>query len=166
MAARASAAAETAAKPNERTLVLTRVFDSPPALMFKAWTEPEHLVRWWGPEGFTMPSCQIDLRPGGAYRYQMRSAEGTDHWLRGVFKEIDPPHRLVLTWAWENVEGDMGSVGHETLLTVTFADYQGKTKLTMHQAEFESVSARDAHNKGWSSALERLGAYVATEASK
>lgn len=162
MAARAEAAAPAAspAEAGERALVMTRIFDAPPALMFKAWTEPEHLARWWGPHGFTLPSCKMDLRPGGAFRFQMRSAEGTDHWLRGVYKEIDPPHRLVLTWAWENTEGQMGSVGHETLLTVTFADYQGKTKLTMRQAEFESVDARDAHNRGWTGALERLAGYA------
>jgi uncharacterized protein YndB with AHSA1/START domain len=163
MAARTSAASTrpvaSAAPPSERVLVLTRVFDAPPNLMFKAWTEPEHLVRWWGPHGFTMPSCKMDLRPGGAFRYQMRSAEGTDHWLQGTFREIDEPKRLVLTWAWED---DGGKPGHETLLTVTFADYNGKTKLTMHQAEFETESARDAHNQGWTGALERLAAYVKT----
>jgi uncharacterized protein YndB with AHSA1/START domain len=160
MAARTSVAEKPvapAARP-ERELVLTRVFDAPPPLMFKAWTEPEHLVRWWGPAGFTMPACKMDVRPGGSFRYQMRAPDGADHWLQGVYREIDPPKRLVLTWAWEDGEG---KPGHETLLTVTFAEHQGKTRLTMRQAEFESDSARDAHERGWSSALDRLAAHVA-----
>ena len=126
--------------------------------MFKAWTEPEHLARWWGPHGFTLPSFKIDLRPGGAYRFQMRGPDGTDHWLRGVYREIEAPKRLVLTWAWEDADG---KPGHETLLTVTFADFSGKTKLTMRQAEFETESARDAHHQGWTSALDRLAAHLA-----
>ena len=153
MAARTSAATESA----ERELVLTRVFDAPRRLVFKAWTEPERVVRWWGPQGFTMPSCTMDVRPGGAFRFCMRSPEGTDHWLRGVYREIVEPERLVLTWAWEDAEG---KPGHETLVTVTFAERGAKTTLTLHQAVFESVTARDAHRGGWTSCLDRLAEYV------
>ena len=95
---RSSAAGETA----QRELVITRVFDAPRALVFKAWTEPDRLVRWWGPQGFTTPFCTMDLRPGGAVRFCMRSPEGTDHWLQGVYREIVAPERLVCTWAWED----------------------------------------------------------------
>jgi len=104
MAARTSAAASTA----ERELVITRVFDAPRLLVFKAWTEPEHLVRWWGPRGFTTPSCKMDVRPGGAFRFHMRSPEGTDHWLRGAYREIVEPERLVFSWAWEDAESKPG----------------------------------------------------------
>ena len=154
MAASTSPAATTA----ERTLVIERVFDAPRALVFKAWTEPERLVRWWGPQGFTMPSCKMEARPGGAFRFCMRSPEGTDHWLRGVYREIVEPERLVCTWAWEDVEG---KPGHETLLTVTFAEHGGKTKLTLQQAVFESVTARNEHQEGWTSGLDRLAEYLA-----
>lgn len=153
MAARTSAAAKTA----ERVLVITRIFDAPRSLVFKAWTEPERLVRWWGPQGFTTPTCKMDVRPGGAFRICMRSPEGTDHWLRGVYREIVAPERLVCTWAWEDAEG---KPGHETLLRVTFAEQGGKTKLTLHQAVFESVTARDAHQGGWASSLDRLAEYL------
>jgi uncharacterized protein YndB with AHSA1/START domain len=142
----------------ERTLIIERVFDAPRALVFKAWTEPEHLVRWWGPQGFTMPSCKMDARPGGAFRFCMRSPEGTDHWLRGVYSEIVEPERLVCTWAWEDAEG---KPGHETLLTVTFAEHGAKTKLTLHQAVFETVTARNGHQEGWASALDRIAEYLA-----
>ncbi len=154
MAARTS----TATRSAERELVITRVFDAPRPLVFKAWTEPEHLVRWWGPQGFTTPSCTMDVRPGGAFRLCMRSPEGTDHWLRGVYREVVEPERLVCTWAWEDAEG---RPGHETVLTVTFAEQGAKTQLTLHQAVFESVTARDAHQEGWTSALDRLAEFLA-----
>jgi uncharacterized protein YndB with AHSA1/START domain len=155
MAARNSAATE----PKERELVITRVFDAPRDLVFKGWIEPERLGRWWGPRGFTMPSCKMEVRPGGAYRFQMRSPEGTDHWLQGVYREVVEPERLACTWAWLDADG---TPVHETLLTVTFDEEGDKTKLTLHQAVFESVAARDAHQSGWTSALECLAEYLAT----
>ena len=154
MAARASAASESA----QRVLVITRVLDAPPRLVFKAWSEPARLVHWWGPQGFTLPSCKMDVRPGGAFRFHMHSPEGTDHWLRGVYREIVEPERLVFSWAWEDAEG---KPGHETLVTVTFAEHGGKTKLTLHQADFESVTARNEHQGGWTSSLDRLTEYLA-----
>ena len=154
-----AATTSTAPKAAERELVITRVFDAPPHLVFKAWTEPERLVRWWGPQGFTTPSCTMDVRPGGAFRFCMRSPEGIDHWLQGVYREIVEPERLVCTWAWEDAEG---TPGHETLLTVSFAAHGAKTRLTLRQAVFETVTARDAHQSGWSGGLDRLAEYLAT----
>jgi uncharacterized protein YndB with AHSA1/START domain len=154
MAANTSAATESA----ERELIITRIFDAPRSLVFKVWTEPEHLVHWWGPQGFTMPSCRMDVRPGGAYRFCMRSPEGADHWLQGVYREIVEPERLVFTYAWEDAEG---KPGHETLVTVTFAELGGKTKLTLHHAVFETVSVRNEHQNGWTSCLDRLVEYLA-----
>lgn len=148
-----------AAETNDRVLVLTRVFDAPRALVFKAWTEPERMMQWWGPRGFTMTSCKIDLRPGGSYRYEMRSAEGTDHRAGGIFREVVPPERLVWDGAWIDANG---KAGHETTITLTFAENGGKTTLTLHQAVFESVNSRDMHNTGWSSAMDCLADYLAT----
>jgi uncharacterized protein YndB with AHSA1/START domain len=152
-AARSSDAADTAA----RELVITRVFDAPRALVFKAWTEPDRLVRWWGPRGFTTPFCTMDVRPGGAFRICMRSAEGTEHWLQGVYREIVEPERLVYTWAWEDAEG---KTGHETLVTVTLAERGAGTELTLRHAVFESVTARDAHQSGWAGSLDCLAEYL------
>jgi uncharacterized protein YndB with AHSA1/START domain len=148
-----------ATQPEERVLVIERVFYAPRDLVFKAWTEPERMVRWFGPRGFTSNVLKAELRPGGAYRVHMRSPEGTDHWLQGVYHEIVAPERLVSTYAWANAEGK--PTRPETLLTVTFEDDHEKTKLTLHQALFESVTARDLHNGGWSSSLERLAEYLA-----
>jgi uncharacterized protein YndB with AHSA1/START domain len=153
------AASSAATTSTTRELVISRAFDAPRSLVFKAWTEPERLVRWWGPQGFTLPACKMDLRPGGSFRFRMRSPEGTDHWLRGVYREIVEPERLVFTWAWEDAEGHPG---HETMVTVTFVEQGAKTRLVMHQAIFESDTARDAHEEGWTSGLERLAEYLAT----
>jgi len=152
--ARTSAAANTA----ERELVITRVFDAPRRLVFKAWTQPEHAARWWGPQGFTTISCEMDVRPGGAWWRRMRSPEGTEHRKRGIYREIVEPERLVFTYATEDAAGNSG---HETLVTVTFADLGGKTRLTLRQAAFETADARDAHEGGWTGCLERFAEYLA-----
>jgi uncharacterized protein YndB with AHSA1/START domain len=142
----------------EPKLMITRVFDAPPSLVFKAWTGPEHLARWWGPQGFTTVSCHMDVRPGGTWFRRMRAPDGTEDCRRGVYREIVEPERLVFTYVPEDAEGNPG---HETLVTVTFADLGGKTKLTLHQAVFDSVAARDAHEGGWTSCLERFADYLA-----
>jgi uncharacterized protein YndB with AHSA1/START domain len=155
MATTSIAATETV----ERELVITRIFDAPRDLVWKAWAEPERMACWAGPRGFTMTSCEMDTHPGGVFRMSMRSPEGTDHRVRGVYHEIVPGQRLVYTWAWLDAEGN---AGHETLITVTFADHGEQTKLTLHQAVFESVTARDGHRGGWESAFDCLAEYLAT----
>jgi uncharacterized protein YndB with AHSA1/START domain len=147
-------------EPAERLLVITRVFDAPRALVFKAWTEPEHLARWWGPRGYSLPSCQIDLRQGGSYRFQMRSPRGEIHWWHGIVREIVEPERIVWTCSVNNADGT--SISAETLLTVTLEEYAGKTRLTLHQAIFESTAIRDAHSNGWKDAFGRLAEHLAS----
>jgi uncharacterized protein YndB with AHSA1/START domain len=142
----------------DRTLVVTRLLDAPRELVFRMWTDPRHVEKWWGPQGFTTTSLEMDPRPGGAYRASMRSPEGKLHTRRGVHREIVPPERLVFTFAWEDAAGDLG---HETLVTVTFAEQGGKTLLTLHQATFDSVAGRDDHRRGWTSCLERFAEYLA-----
>jgi uncharacterized protein YndB with AHSA1/START domain len=147
-----------ATEPADRVLVVERIFDAPRDLVFKVWTDPKHLVNWFGPRGFTLPSCEMNLRLGGAWRYCMLSPEGSEHWVQGTFREIVEPERLAFTWAHENPNG---TLEHETLVTVTLVDLGGKTKLTLRHAIFESMSARDEHQNGWSSSLERLAEYLA-----
>ncbi len=152
-----AAKTDTAATSIERELVVTRILDAPRPLVFKAWTEPEQVARWWGPQGFVTTECEMDIRPGGAYRVGMRSPEGTHHVKRGIYREIVEPERIVFTYAWEDAEG---KPGHETLVTVTFSEHGAKTKLTLHQAIFETVTARDSHQAGWTSCLERFAEYL------
>ena len=153
-----AATTEAAVPAAERELTITRVLDAPRSLVFKVWTQPEHVVRWLGPRGFSAPFCDIELRPGGAWRACIRSAEGVDRWMQGVYREIVVPERLVYTFAWE----EDGVPGHQTLVTVTFAEQDGRTLLTFHQAAFESVESRDSHHGGWSECFDRLADYLAS----
>jgi uncharacterized protein YndB with AHSA1/START domain len=147
------------AEAAERVLVITRVFDAPRDLVFQAWADPERARRWMGPRGYTATYQQQDARPGGAWRLCLRSdADGRELWQGGVFREIVPPERIVFTFAWDAADG---SRGHETLVTVTFAEYGGKTTMTFRQAVFESVAERDGHLGGWSSTFERLAEHLA-----
>jgi uncharacterized protein YndB with AHSA1/START domain len=157
MATRSSAPTTDSA---QRVLVITRVFDAPRDLVFKAWSEPERLVQWFGPKGFTSTVVgSMDPRRGGAYRFHMRGPDESDHWVQGVYREIVEPERIVCTYVWTDATGN--PTRPETLLTLTFEEHGRKTKLTLHQAVFESITARDAHEEGWTSSLERLTEYLA-----
>jgi uncharacterized protein YndB with AHSA1/START domain len=145
-------------RPADRALEISRIVDAPRERVFKAWTDPEQIARWWGPQGFTTTSLTMDLHPGGAYRACMRSPTGTLHCRQGVYQEIVPPERLVFTFAWEGATGDPGP---QTVVTVTFAAQRGKTLITLHQATFETVAACDDHRGGWTSCLERFAEYLA-----
>ena len=151
------AANNTDIRQGKLELVITRVLDAPPILVYKAWTEPKHMVRWMGPKGFTALSVKMDVRPGGQYRAWIRSGEGKDYWFRGVYREVVEAKRLVFTFAWE----EDGERGQENLVTVTFAEENGKTRMTFKQAPFRSVEERDGHEGGWSEAFDKLDAYVA-----
>jgi uncharacterized protein YndB with AHSA1/START domain len=140
-----------------RELVVTRVIDAPRPLVFKAWTDPEQIAHWWGPKGFVTVDYEMDIRPGGAYRFHMRSADGTVMRKRGIYREIVAPERLVFTFAWEEPDGRLG---HELLITVTFEDLGLRTRLTLRQAGFETVEMRDSHITGWTSCLERFAEYM------
>jgi uncharacterized protein YndB with AHSA1/START domain len=143
---------------DNRVLVMTRIVDAPPALVFQAWTEPARIKQWWGPRGYTTISCEMDLRPGGAWRVRSRSAQGVEVAERGVVREIAFGERLVFTHAWEDGEGKPGL---ETLVTLTFADEGGKTKLTLRQAVFDTVENRDGHAEGWGESVDMLAEYLA-----
>ena len=142
----------------ERELTIRRTFDAPRTLVFAAWTEPRHLAQWSCPRGFTFTENTGDLRVGGAFTARMRSPEGTDHRLRGVYREIVPPERLVFTHSWVD---ESGKAGPETIVTVTLLERNGRTEMTLHQGVFESVSSRDGHEQGWSSCFERLAELLA-----
>lgn len=141
----------------ERELTITRLLNAPRSLVFKVWTQPEHFSRWLGPKEFIATSCRMDVRVGGTYRACIRSPEGTDHWMQGVYCEIVEPERLVFTFAWED---ENGQPKHETLVTVTFTEQGGKTQMNFHQAIFESIESRDSHRLGWSECFDRLNAHL------
>jgi uncharacterized protein YndB with AHSA1/START domain len=139
-------------------LTITRVLDAPRDLVFEVWTNPDHLAKWFGPTGFTAPSCTTRLVEGGAWRICIRGEEErVERWARGVYHEIRRPERLVFSFAWEEPDG---GPGHDTLVTVVLADRDGKTEMTFHQAIFETVEDRDGHLDGWRSAFDDLVAYL------
>jgi uncharacterized protein YndB with AHSA1/START domain len=130
----------------ERELVVERIFDAPRALVFKAWTEPEHLARWWGPQGWTLPVCKVDLRPGGVWHYCMRGPGGEESWGKAVYREIVPPERLVYIDAFADAQGNPVAGMPEMLIRMEFAEHEGKTKVTSRTqfatvAELESILA-------------------------
>ena len=109
----------------KREVVITRIFDAPREFVFKAWTDPKHMARWWGPMGFTNPICELDARVGGAWRIVMRSPAGIEYPCGGVYREIVEPERLVFTNIATDNEGNPVLDG---LTTVIFAEHGGKTK--------------------------------------
>jgi uncharacterized protein YndB with AHSA1/START domain len=152
----------SAATPtSHRELVITRVFDAPREVVFKAWTDPERLKRWWGPKGFTNPVCEVDLRPGGAIRIHMRGPDGTVYPMTGIFQEIVEPERLVFT---SSALDKNGNPLFEVLTTVTFLEQSGKTKLTLRasvtKATAEAAPYLAGMEQGWSQSLDRLAQEV------
>jgi uncharacterized protein YndB with AHSA1/START domain len=134
---------------SEREVVISRIFDAPRELVFKAWTDPAMLIRWFGPRDFTATIIRHDLRSGGAYDFHMRGPNYDDHWT-GTYREVSPPERLAFTWP----------AGPNSVVTVTFEDVAGKTKLTLRHGVFDTVDARDRHEHGWNSTLDCLADYL------
>lgn len=150
-----------AAVTADRTIVTTRLFDAPRALVFKAFTDREQIGKWWGPNGFTTTTHEMDVRPGGAWRFIMHGADGVDYPNLVVYTEVVPPERL----AYDHSDGDGGSAFHTTVL---FADEGGKTRVTM-EALFESAAERDrvveevGAIEGAKQTLARLAEHLAKE---
>ncbi len=130
-------------------LVITRVFDAPRRLVFEAWTKAEHVSRWFAPRPLTMPSCEVDFRPGGVFRFVMHSPDGTDYPFEGAFREIVPPERIVFAGTIHE--------GNATVTTVTLAEHEGKTTLTMQQTFTAESDATRGAKQGWTMTLDQLG---------
>ncbi len=155
--------------------VISRVFDAPRALVFKAWTERERLMQLFGPKGFTMTSATLDLRPGGSFHYCIRSPEGKEIWGKFVYREIVEPERMVWVNSFSDREGNL--TRHpmvpnwplEMFSEATFAEHGGKTTVTLRwqplnataeeRQAFENM--RPSMNQGWGGTFEQLAAYLA-----
>jgi len=146
----------------EREITITRVFDAPRALVFKAWTDAEMLAQWWGPKGFTNPLCELDARVGGAIRVDMRAPDGAVYPMKGEFREIVPPQRLVFTNMALDGNGNAVTAG---LTTVTFAEEGGKTKLTLHTRGSalveQAIPYLQGMEYGWTQSIDKLQAMLA-----
>ena len=150
-------------KPVEREVTITRVFAAPRTLVFAAWTDPKHLVHWWGPEGFTNPVCEFDARVGGVLRIHMRGPDGMIYPMKGEIRELIAPERLVFT----NIALDaVGNPIIEGLTTVTFTEVDGgKTRMTMHTRAKAVAAIAIAYlqgmEAGWTQSIDKLAAYLA-----
>lgn len=163
-----------------RAFVLTRTIDAPRELVFRAWTEVDHLARWFGPKGFPVFASKLDLRPGGVYHYGMRAANGTEMWGKWVFEEVVPPERLVFRNSFSDPQGS--TTRHpmapdwplEMRSTITFAAHAGRTTLTLHAV---AVNATDSERRafeagfsgmtvGWGCTIDQLVAELAHPTSR
>jgi uncharacterized protein YndB with AHSA1/START domain len=144
-----------------RELTIVRTIAAPRELVFRAWTEPEHLAAWWGPKGFTNPVCEVDARVGGRFRIVMRSPGGDEYPLEGRYLELVAPERL----SFEAARGQLDELAETILTIVTFEDQGGATKLAV-TSRFESEPDLERWLEmraveGWAQSLERLDALVA-----
>lgn len=152
------ASANRSSLPARREFTLNRVLQAPRALVFRAFIEPERMKLWWAPRGFHILSCALDLREGGAWRMRIRSDEtGAIQTEVGTYREISEPERLVFTHSW--VRGN-GTVTPTTVVTVTFAEHDGSTKVAFTQSDFHSPEFCRSHEEGWSQSLEKLTDYA------
>jgi uncharacterized protein YndB with AHSA1/START domain len=166
-------AAKTASTSSE--FVISRVYDAPRALLWKAFTEPERMQQWFSPKGFTAKVAKMDLRPGGMYHYCLRTPDGKEMWGKAVYREIAVPERLVWVNSFSDERG--GTTRHpmspswplEMLTTVTLAEQGSKTRLTvqwipLNPSEKERRTfdgGHDSMTQGWTGTLDQLGEYLA-----
>lgn len=159
--------ATTMSSQSTDDLIIERLLDAPRELVFQAWTDPEHVMRWWGPEHYTSPSCKIDLRVGGAYLFCMRSPEGQDFWSTGVFREIVPVERIVYTDSFADADGNIVPASQyglgddfpaELLVTVTLDEHEGKTRMTVRHAAMPAGEMAEMTRMGWNQSFDKLAA--------
>ena len=164
-----------AAVKSDVDFVLTRVFNAPRTRVWAAWTERAQLARWFGPQGFTIPVCNLDLREGGSFHYCMRGDDGFEMWGKWVFREIFAPERLVWVQSFSDAQGGVagspfgGEWPPEILSTTTLTEADGKTTLTVRQSPLNAADAerqafagmQASMNKGWGGTFEKLADFLA-----
>lgn len=141
------------AKPS---LTLKRRLQAPPAKVYAAWTDPEKIARWWGPEQIESVRAETDVRVGGRFRVIMQASDGETHDVSGVYREVVPDERLVFTWAW------ISTPERESLVTVALRPDGDGTVLTLTHEQFFNEAARDGHRSGWTQALDKLEQHFAS----
>jgi uncharacterized protein YndB with AHSA1/START domain len=146
-------------------LVITRVFDASRDLVWRAWTEPDHFKRWWGPRDFTSPSCKMDFREYGKYLFCMRSPDGKEYWSTGIYKEIIVPERIVFTDSFADEKGNVVPAAHygmgedfplENIVTVTFEEHNGKTRMTLKHEGLPAGEMLKLTGISWNESFDKL----------
>ncbi|MBI5372050.1 MAG: SRPBCC domain-containing protein [Sphingobacteriales bacterium] len=136
-------------KNQEKVLEMTEFFDTTAQRLFKAWTDEKDFSAWYGPEGFEVTYCKLDVKPGGKWRTCITSKEGKEYWMEGRYIEIDPPQKLVFTFGdgSENKNPD-----EETIVTLTFSPSGNQVKMHFHQTRISNKAVKDSLHGGWTSA--------------
>jgi uncharacterized protein YndB with AHSA1/START domain len=152
-------------------MVVTRIFDAPRQLVWKAWTDPNYVMQWWGPKGFTAPVCKMDFRAGGKFLCCMRSPEGQEFWNAGEYHEIVPHEKIVYSMYFSDPEGNKVAPAHygmeheaidDARDVITFEDLgDGRTKLTLIGNETMESAKESGQVEGWNQILDKVAAVVA-----
>ena len=148
----------------QKTITIKRTFNLPVNTVWKAWTEPESFKKWWGPEGYTCPFCNIDFKVGGKYLNSMKGPDGKEIWSTGTYKEISPREKIVYTNSFADSTGKIvpasvykmpGEWALELIVTLTFEEMDGKTNMTLRHAGVP-LELSDDCIKGWQSSFDKL----------
>jgi uncharacterized protein YndB with AHSA1/START domain len=160
---------------NKDELTITRIFDAPREKVWQAWTSPEEIKKWWGPKYFTAPVSKIDLRVGGKYLSCMRGPDGKDYWSTGIYRELVPMERIVVTDSFADEKGNVVPASHygmtgdfplELLVTVTFEELGNKTKMVLRHEGIPAGMMREMTETGWSESFDKLAEYIVTSGTR
>lgn len=171
----AQGTAEKNTAASEEAFTISRTFDAPRELVWKAWTDPDQMIQWWGPKGFRVASQKLDFRPGGKYLYCLQSPGGQEMWGKFIYREIVEPEKLVFVTGFSDKDGNITkhpmspTWPSETLSTITFEAVGEKTRLTIHwlplnateveRATFQAGKA--SMSMGWTGTLDQLAQFLA-----
>ena len=143
-------------KPSDGELIITRDLKAPREKVFAAWTDPARAAQWWCPSDCTLVGCEMDVRAGGKWHRSMRVPDGSVITKYGVYREVEAPGRLVFTYG---TDYGNGTIDPETVVSLTFAEVPGGTRLTLWHTGFKDVAVRDSHVGGWTTTIGKLEAF-------
>jgi len=141
---------------DDLTLEIKRVLPAAPSAVFRAFSAPDELAKWWGPAGFTTPSLEFSPRVGDGYRIEMQPPEGDPFYLTGEFREVDPSVRLAYTFVWEDPDPD----DLETLVDLSLRDLGDSTEVVLTQRAFKTEARRELHRNGWTDSFDKLEQFL------
>ena len=144
------------AESGELTLEIKRVLPAAPSVVFRAFSVPDELAKWWGPEGFAVPSLEFNPRVGDTYRIEMQPPGGDAFYLTGEFNEVDPPAQLAYTFGWEDPDPD----DVENLVELSFRDRGKSTEVVIAQRFFKTEARRELHRNGWTDSFDKLEQFI------